>query len=417
MGTVVSAGPIEQLAHFTPSERSLFSGMNPFYSEPKPPAPRSCVNIAVLGGNCVGKSSLVWNLAGLPAPGTKFIEKSLDNEKPQDTVIVGGCHRYHRDHEHKYKNNALGHNRHLYGGRSPPPPKTDKRSSALNQQQQQAYFPSVSGNVLRRSGRNSTGGAVSGGTPFEFLNHSYYLNFAAIPLEHVSLSTTVPSSSAKQQARSSASSSSSSSGSAGSSSSGGSVLESCDLVVLMFQCGDIDSLKTAQNLEMRLPRRMPRVYVASKLDLIQAKQNISSGVDGGGMTLEERHRREVLQSQHDMVYQEAALHLQTYDLPPLVYLSTVSGEGLNDVLAAVVEVVENPDKGIPLKQRHQPSNNSLVTAALSLFTVGGLSVLGWYLWRQHEKEIRQWFQHIYDFVQKDVLSKIKTPNLRGLGFK
>lgn len=409
VGTVVSAGPIEQVAHFTPYERSLFTALNPFRSEPKPPAPRSSLNIAVLGGNCVGKSSLVWNLAGLPAPGTKFIEKGLDNEKPQDTVIVGGCHRYHRDHEHKYRNSSLGH-RHLtqYGLRSPPPPKSDKRTSATasQQPQQQSYYPSsVSGNVLRRGGRS--GSVVSGGTTFEFLHHSYYLNFAAIPLEHVTISATAPSSSAKQRG-------SSSSSSAGNSGAGGSVLDSCDLVILMFQCGDIDSLKAAQSLEKRLPRRMPRIYVASKLDLIQAKQTISSGVDGGGMTLEERHRREVLQSQHDMVYQEAALHLQTYDLPPLVYLSVVTGEGLNDVLAAVVDVVECPDKGIPVKQRQQPSSSSVVTAALSLISLGGLSVLGWYLWTQREREIREWFNHIYDFVQRDILAKIPKTNLRGM---
>lgn len=57
-------------------------------------APRSVLQVCVLGDNGVGKSSFVWNISGLRAPGNADLEFGFEYEKFNDAILVGG--RRHR---------------------------------------------------------------------------------------------------------------------------------------------------------------------------------------------------------------------------------------------------------------------------------------------------------------------------------
>eukprot|EP01034_Spumella_vulgaris_P021337 gene21337-27367_t len=336
LGTVISSGPIEQIARFTP-RKSVFGSL--FSEKPSPPNTRSTVNVCVLGDNCVGKSSFVWNLSGLSAPGSVDIEKGLGNAKPQDTVIVGGCR---------------GSKRHPHG---------DRRNAFQ---------------VSRDSGTTRFRKPVVTQNKFDPLQSTFYVSAAAIPLEHVSVSPLAQSSSSKGKSDQST------------------VLDACDVAVLMFQCGDMTSFQIALQIEKTLPHRLPRLFLASKCDLVQTK-----GTEASSSSFSRN-----LQAQHEIVYQEAALHLQHHDLPELVFLSTSTGEGVSEALAALLSVAEEPQRGVPLKQRN-PQGSTLWT--LGALSFGGVltGVAYWYLTTYRDKELRQWMRHFND-VSSSLWSRMKS---------
>jgi hypothetical protein len=324
LGTVVSSGPIEQIARYVAPRKSIFGSM--FSDKHKAPNARSTVSVVVLGNNCVGKSSFVWNLSSLPAPGSLDVEKGLGTAKPQDTVVVGGCQ---------------GNRRHLQEN-------GDRRN----------IFQ-----VSRDSGTTRFRKPLITQNKFEHLQNIFYVSVAAIPLEHVGVSQLVQSSSGKSKKEMQRG-----------------VLDACDVAVLMFQCGDMDSLQTALQVEKTLPSRLPRLFLASKCDLVQAKAGSGEGSSSANRNL---------QAQHEIVYQEAALHLQQHDLPELVFLSTATGEGVAEGVAAVLAVAEEPLRGVPLKVR-SPQGSSLLTSSIAVLSFFGFSTaLSYYLYSYHLKELHQ----------------------------
>jgi hypothetical protein len=287
--------------------------------------------VVVLGDNCVGKSSFVWNLSSLPAPGSLDVEKGLGTEKPQDTVVVGGC-------------------------------RSSRRHSQDSSDRRNLF------QVSRDSGTTRFRKSLATQNKFEHLQNSFYVSAAAIPLEHVGVSQEVQSSSGKVKKDVQRS-----------------VLEACDVAVLMFQCGDMKSLQIALQVEKTLPSRLPRLFLASKCDLVQSKTGGSDKPSSSSRNL---------QAQHEIVYQEAALHLQQHDLPELVFLSTATGEGVAEAVAAVLTVAEEPLRGVPLKLR-SPQSSSLLTSSIAVLSFFGLSTaLSYYLFNYHQKELRQVLKHL-----------------------
>lgn len=159
-----------------------------------------------------------------------------------------------------------------------------------------------------------------------------------------------------------------------------------DLIVLMFQCGNTNSFNTALSIEAKLASNVPRMFIASKLDIIPMQRNIlqsditdmiSSDPLYSSSTREQYGNNNNLLFQslatttgnnsssynisdvskcsttllldHESVLQSATIHIQEYNLPSLQVFSTYSNEGFIDTKGKIIEVVTNPLLGIPNK--------------------------------------------------------------------
>mmetsp|Transcript_11413 Transcript_11413/g.18714 ORF Transcript_11413/g.18714 Transcript_11413/m.18714 type:complete len:882 (-) Transcript_11413:302-2947(-) len=100
LGLVVTAGTVLDVQHCLRAHRQYVKS-SPFYRTlwlspvPQVPAARGVLQVAVLGGNGAGKSSFVWRLSGLRAPGlgARDVEMGADylhRVKYNDTIVVGG---------------------------------------------------------------------------------------------------------------------------------------------------------------------------------------------------------------------------------------------------------------------------------------------------------------------------------------
>jgi hypothetical protein len=177
-------------------------------------------------------------------------------------------------------------------------------------------------------------------------------------------------------------------------------IESCDLVVLMFQCGKASSLQTCLALESRLPENVPRVYVASKTDLIFTSQalnmhSISSNSLKGEYGNETKSSRESLKASHESVLQTASLHIKERSLPALAMFSTLTGEGTGDVTSLIIDVATEPAKGVPPRKRKSSGNYPSIHAVMAVTSVmlGALTIS---LAVRYQKEVKDWFNHMVD---------------------
>jgi hypothetical protein len=114
----------------------------------------------------------------------------------------------------------------------------------------------------------------------------------------------------------------------------------------------IPSFSSAQHLEALLPATLPRLYVANRSDLL---------------TFEKERKT------HSSLL-PAVDHLKTHDLPALLPASSVTGEGINDLKTAMLDIAYQPELGIPffLRKKHQRLYVIWVAAAVCL--LGGLAV-------------------------------------------
>lgn len=327
LGVVASPGPLESVQKQSLQASTKHSFFRSLFMPAKveAPAPRSTLQVCVLGDNGVGKSSFVWYMTGLRAPGLSGdVEIGIDYSKYSDSIVVGGC--------------------------------SLKREELL-----------VKSSPAQRDLLQAT------------LTVSYQLSIAAVPLDQVE----------KWLDHCAA---------------------SCDLVVLMFQCGKATSLKTAIALEARLPDSVPRLYLASKTDTIVAAHSLNVSASTSSMRSdrsdrgdragdraeygnETRSSREALKAAHETVLQAASLHIKDRNLPPLAMLSTLSGEGISEACSLIVDVSTDPIRGIPRKTV-KPSTSLITSPPFLAFSTLALGIATFTLWK-YNKEVKDWFKHLF----------------------
>lgn len=301
-----------------------------FFYPPKPikSVPRSAIRVCLLGDNGVGKATFVWHVSRLRPPGAEIVEVGADYRKPLDTIVVGGC-------------SQLTAAPTVVAG-------------ALQRRRQQ-LSEAILNNITSVNSNSNNSGGLGGGLlplPSHLTTPTFFMTFAAIPQEHYSYWVAEDG------------------------------LANCDIAVLMFQCGNSDSLDIALQLEAGLPQEMPRVFVGTKVDLLRmpssmSMANLSTGniLDLNNNThsstysnntsyssnaearsslqraltpLEEQYQRQWLE--HERVMQRIEGHVSQTHLPQVVLTSTLAIEtatGVRETLDTLREVALYPQLAIP----------------------------------------------------------------------
>ena len=212
-------------------------------------------------------------------------------------------------------------------------------------------------------------------------------------------------------------------------------IHTCDVAVLMYQCANPVSLDTALSLEALLPADMPRLYLASKVDLIprstamlsssstttmsMSSSTSSSSSSSSAMSSKssgsasasasatqrlleaERRRREVILSAHERVLEKATLHLRENNLPPVQTISAVDEGGISDAYHAIIDLVTEPEKGIPHKDSKPQSGLAGSRALVAVTAVVGLVSLSAVVYH-YNKEVKDWL-HTFMNSTRDML--------------
>jgi hypothetical protein len=287
--------------------------------------PRSTLKICVLGDNGVGKSSFVWNISGVPAPGVPDVEKGVKNAKSQDTVIIGGVCVPLRGRLRFTPFSSLaggggggGEDGNDSGGDRSSQPGGGRRMSDAE------------------GGRRGTDSILGADSTLEDLNNVCYLCVSAIPRDQTASWFATNA-------------------------------ESCDMALLMFDCGSEDTFNTAVAMEQSLPDGMPRLFLGSKSDLgddemAEAVAALRANRNSGGRL--------------PSAVQSAAFHVQQHDLLPVLQTSVVTGEGIREVLSTVRDVALVPLKAVPVSQRPGPPAASAFYPSLLKASCYAASLVG-----------------------------------------
>eukprot|EP00601_Ochromonadales_sp_CCMP2298_P020292 CAMPEP_0173324208 /NCGR_PEP_ID=MMETSP1143-20121109/30931_1 /TAXON_ID=483371 /ORGANISM="non described non described, Strain CCMP2298" /LENGTH=750 /DNA_ID=CAMNT_0014268231 /DNA_START=156 /DNA_END=2408 /DNA_ORIENTATION=+ len=309
LGVLASAGPLlrvqqQVLAH------QKYSFYDSLWLRPMVDLPprRDVLQVCVLGDNGVGKSSFVWRLSGLRAPGIGGdVELGVDYSKYNDCIVVGGCSQRLAD--------VLSSR----GVASPISGSVKKWGEPSGKAKQQAEAVRAEQDEVLRLAVSDT----------------YHLSIAAVPLDHVE--TWLAQCAA-----------------------------GCDLVLLMFQCADLESLRTAIALEERLPKDVPR--------------------------------REQVLAEHEAVLEAALLHTQEQQLPAPQLLSTLTGEGLPAAYEQMVEVATDPHRGLPRASR-APRKSGVSISTLRILSAVGIFSLSVVMLR-YNKEVKDWIRQVCDSTRE-----------------
>jgi len=251
--------------------------------------PRQILKVTIIGDNGVGKSSLIWSLSGLRPPGIGLVEMSVNYEKYTDSIVVGGS-LIKRDHwllKRFYQmesNNATEH--------------SSSSSSSINKDNlSNEKYEAIIKSML---------------TPY------FYISYESIPLDHIDEWMDENNNMYKS-----------------------------DLIVLMFQCGNQQSYEKAIQLEEKIPSIIPRMFIASKIDLIPMPRNqvISTSDEYGNINLSSNDSKQMLLS-HERILQSMNIHLQTFQLPSLCQFSTSTNEGVLETTHKIIEVLLHPTSGL-----------------------------------------------------------------------
>lgn len=124
--------------------------------------------------------------------------------------------------------------------------------------------------------------------------------------------------------------------------------QSCDVVVLTFDLGSLDSFQSAMRFEQLVPELVPRLYVGTKGD-----QQSASGDDKSGAR------------------SAAEAHLALHELPRLLVVSSASGAGVHELQRCIVELASAPWLGIPVSTRKKQTKQ-----VLALRVGVGVALLG-----------------------------------------
>lgn len=311
-----------------------------FFYPPKPikSMPRSSIRVCLLGDNGVGKATFVWHVSRLRPPGAEIVEVGADYRKPLDTIVVGGCSQL-----------------------TAAPTVVAGALQRRRQQLSEAILNNITNvNSSNNINNNTVNSGGLGGSLLPLPSHlttpTFFMTFAAIPQEHFSYWIAEDG------------------------------LANCDIAVLMFQCGNSDSLDIALQLEAGLPQEMPRVFVGTKMDLLRMPSSMSmANLSTGNILdlnnnsaesrssslqrvltpLEEQYQRHWLE--HERVLQRIEGHVSQTHLPQVVLTSTLAVEtatGVRETLDTLREVALYPQLAIPRSM--DPVDNKQSTRSSSM---------------------------------------------------
>lgn len=153
----------------------------------------------------------------------------------------------------------------------------------------------------------------------------------------------------------------------------------CDMVVLMFSCGDASSLRTVFALEKRIPSHIPRLFVANKVDAVETD-------------VIHAQKTHVL-TKHEGVLQDVSIHIQQHALPPLASTSTLTGQGMSEVIHTIKSVAVTPSLAVPKHFKTQPEPSLSPTLMYMMSMVGVGVGVGVFLW-QYNKEVKGWMKSV-----------------------
>lgn len=172
---------------------------------------------------------------------------------------------------------------------------------------------------------------------------------------------------------------------------------SCDLVVLMFECGHVESLETVLELEKLLPPNIPRIFLASKSDLLPVSRSVASAVGNAEDDITRRH---------EIVLQKITLHLQEEGLLPVQMLSSTTGDGICSTVASIASIMEDPETAIPVKHRRQQTTSSWLSTKSVAVVAAAVGIMAMTLIIRYNKDLKAW---IKDLMHSNKGRKIVSP--------
>lgn len=341
-GLQVSEGPVFSLYRKL-HQKPVSSWKTLLYKEIPPLLlPRRTIRVCILGDNRVGKSSFVWHVSGLRPPGVDAdVEVGTNYPKPMDHIVVGGCRQ------------------------------SSMRSSTLSQLQNNTSFSpgAVSAPVGTMIGNSSVAAAAMAAvTLAPHLTSPYFISFSAIPMDHYQrwMMNGLPN---------------------------------CDAAILMFQCGSMDSLDAALDIEQSLPLDLPRIFVGTKADLVRSSRIVSPNSPKSRLSgLEEQHRRVM-----DKIY----AYTQSEGLAKVTLVSTMEEtQGIAETLDSLRSIVVNPEWGLPMGNRKALQKKPrmflenpriLISTAVGFVSLTALLVY-------YRKEVKDWMSSLM-IQTRELMSK------------
>ena len=127
---------------------------------------------------------------------------------------------------------------------------------------------------------------------------------------------------------------------------------------------EISSLLAAQKLATLLPGTLPRLFVANGSDVLHSRSVLSSSISlskgDNGILLSDS---EAVQKALKPAYE----YLQKNQLLPLLFASTITGEGIAELKNAILKVSSDPASGIPLGLKRRVMDNKFKWMAGKVF--------------------------------------------------
>mmetsp|Transcript_29111 Transcript_29111/g.27901 ORF Transcript_29111/g.27901 Transcript_29111/m.27901 type:complete len:843 (-) Transcript_29111:134-2662(-) len=137
-----------------------------------------------------------------------------------------------------------------------------------------------------------------------------------------------------------------------------------------------DLLLVAQQLEALLPAHIPRVYVTNQSDLTGAiEDSLSSSFKCRGETMQDNELQVITVEEY----------LQSHQLHPLLRVSSVTGEGIDDLKQTILHIVSNPDLGIPFSLRKKKNDYFIPKVVVGLGLVTIAVITAFYLFPNEKK--------------------------------
>ena len=154
--------------------------------------------------------------------------------------------------------------------------------------------------------------------------------------------------------------------------------------------GQMCSVLSAQRLEILLPETLPRLYVANRSDLLQSQPTSTStsmykcGVWDRTNSTYNTNKVSAQDSETVQGSLKPILsHLNSQQLPPLLFTSTVTGNGIEELKNTILRVYSYPHTGIPLSFRGKNNDNKfkwvagrVLCAVVTVALIASAVVLG-----------------------------------------
>lgn len=123
------------------------------------------------------------------------------------------------------------------------------------------------------------------------------------------------------------------------------------------------SFLSAQRLEILLPSTLPRLYVANRSDLLESHASLANKGNGWGRGAGTMGPTPSRDDPTQKALRPVFEHLQKHQLLPLTFVSTVTGEGIEELKRVILKASSNPTLGIPSTYRMKKKSNEFIWVA------------------------------------------------------